>query len=184
MLLREIIVNFEAVCDLDMKAIKIMLFFTGLILIAGCEKASPDSLQGRWEPKYACGSHEDEVYTYSYDGFVDEHGQIPMVMVGKINPDIKYEDTMIMFTGIRFFRKDGKDVFTTFQMDSPQKEIGKPLQYRIENGKLYREYPMGAFIDCSPDVLDEGSGKFDDGAPISFLGDGRVKIGDVTYSKK
>ena len=90
----------------------------------------------------------------------------------------------MLITGIRFFRNHGEDVFTTFFKDSPHNEIGKPLKYRVKSGKLYRELPMGAFINCSPDVLDEGSGKFDEGTPISFLGNGQVKIGDFTYSKK
>ena len=161
-----------------------MLLFAGLILLVGCEKVSPGSLQGRWEPIYASGVHEDAVYTYSFDGPVDEHGQILATMVGKKNPDIKYEPHSMLITGIRFFRKNGEDVFITFYKDSPNKEIGKPLLYRVENGKLYCELPMGAFINCSPDVLEEGSGEFDEGTPISFLGNGQVKIGDFTYSKK
>ena len=160
-----------------------MLLFAGLILLVGCEKASPDSLQGRWEPIYASGVHEDAVYSYSFDGPVDEHGQILATMVGKINPDIEYEPSAILITGIRFFRNHGEDVFTTFMKDSPRKEIGKPLQYRIEDGMLYCELPKGAFIDCSPDILDEGSGVFDEGTPISFLSNGQLKIGDITYSR-
>ena len=167
-----------------MKPLKIILFLAGLILLVGCEKASSDSLQGRWEPIYASGVSEDDVYTYSFDGPVDEHGQVLATMVGKKNPDIKYEPHSMLITGIRFFRKNGEDVFITFYNDSPHKEIGKPLLYRVENGKLYCELPMGAFINCSPDVLEEGSGKFDEGTPISFLGNGQVKIGDFTYSKK
>ena len=161
-----------------------MLLFASLILLVGCEKASPDSLQGRWEPIYASGVHEDATYIFSFDGPVDERGQILATIVGIINPDIEYEPNTMLITGIRFFRNKGEDVFTTFFKDSPHKEIGKPLKYRVESGKLYRELPMGAFIDCSPDVLDEGSGKFDEGTPISFLGNGQVKIGDFTYSKK
>ena len=167
-----------------MKLLKIMLLFAVLILLVGCDKASPDSLQGRWEPIYASGVYEDPVYIYSFDGPVDEHGQILATMVGKINPDIEYEPNAMLITGIRFFRKNGEDVFITFFKDSPRKEIGKPLLYRVENGKLYCEMPMGAFINCSPDVLEEGSGQFDEGAPISFLGNGQIKIGDFTYSKK
>ena len=106
-----------------------------------------------------------------------------MVMVGKNNPDVKYDNSM-KITGIRFFRQNGKDVFTTFFLDNPREVIGKPLQYRIESGILYRELPMGAFINCSPDVLEEGSGEFDEGTPISFLSDGQVKIGDITFSRK
>lgn len=166
-----------------MKPLKIMLLFAGLILLVGCEKASPDSLQGRWEPIYASGVHEDAVYSYSFDGPVDEHGQILATMVGKINPDIEYEPSAILITGIRFFRNHGEDVFTTFMKDSPRKEIGKPLQYRIEDGMLYCELPKGAFIDCSPDILDEGSGVFDEGTPISFLSNGQIKIGDFTFRK-
>ena len=159
------------------------MLFAGLLLLAGCEKVSPDSLQGKWEPVYACGSYEDATYIHSYDGSVDGHGHIPTVLVSKNNPDVKYESSMLI-TGIRFFRQNGKDVFTTFEMDSPRKEVGKPLQYRIESGKIYRELPMGSFINCSPDVLDEGSGKFDEGTPLSFLGDGQVKIGDITFRRK
>lgn len=167
-----------------MKVLRIMLLFAGLMLLVACGKVSPDSLQGRWEPVYACGSYEDAVYIFSFDGPVDEHGQILATMVGKINPDIAYEPNTMLITGIRFFRKNGEDVFITFYKDSPHKEIGKPLLYRVENGKLYRELPMGAFINCSPDVLEEGSGKFDEGTPLSFLGNGQVKIGNCTYSKK
>ena len=169
-----------------MKIRIVLMLFAGLLLSVGCEKVSPDSLQGlqgRWKPVYACGSYEDATYTYSFDGSVDEHGVIPMVMVGKNNPDVKYDNSM-KITGIRFFRQNGKDVFTTFFLDNPREVIGKPLQYRIESGILYRELPMGAFINCSPDVLEEGSGEFDEGTPISFLGDGQVKIGDITFSRK
>ena len=167
-----------------MKSFKTMLLFAGLILLVGCEKASTDSLQGRWEPIYATGVYQNAIYIYSFDGPVDERGYIMTTVVGKRNPDIKYEPDTMLITGIRFFRKDGEDVFITFYKDSPTKEIGKPLLYRIKNGKLYRELPMGAFINCSPDVLEEGSGEFDEGTPLSFLGDGQVKIGDFTYRKK
>lgn len=168
---------------MKMKNRVVLMLFAGLILLVGCEKASPDSLQGKWIPVYACGSYEDDAYIYSFDGSVDKHGVISTVMVSKNNPDAKYDNSM-MITGIRFYRKDGKDVFTTFEMDSPRKEIGKPLLYRIESGILYRELPMGAFINCSPDVLEKGSGEFDEGTPISFLGDGQVRIGDITFSRK
>lgn len=168
---------------MKMKNRVVLMLFAGLLLLVACEKVSPDSLQGRWEPIYACGSYEDVTYIHSYDGSVDEHGHIPTVLVSKNNPDVKYEGSMLI-TGIRFYRKDGKDVFTTFEMDSPRKEIGKPLLYRIESGILYRELPMGAFINCSPDVLEKGSGEFDEGTPISFLGDGQVRIGDITFSRK
>ncbi len=162
---------------------KALLFSACLLFLVGCEKVSPDRvLQGKWEPVYACGSYEDATYIHSFDGSVDEHGHIPTVLVSKNNPDVKYESSMLI-TGIRFFRQNGKDVFTTFEMDSPRKVIGKPLLYRIEDGMLYRELPMGAFINCSPDVLEEGSGKFDEGAPISFLADGKVKIGDITFQR-
>lgn len=167
-----------------MKPLKIILLFAGLLLLVCCEKESPDSLHGRWDPVYASGVLEDAVYLYSFDGPVDEHGQILTTPVGKRNPDIEHEPSTMLIMGIRFFRNNGEDVFTTFFKDSPQKEIGKPLKYKVESGKLYRELPMGAFINCSPDVLNEGSGKFDEGAPISFLGNGQVKIGDFTYSKK
>ena len=167
-----------------MKTLKYMLLFAGLILLVGCGKISSDGLQGRWEPIYASGVHEDAVYIYTFDGPVDEHGQIQAAMVGKTNPDIEYEPNTLLITGIRFFQKNGQDVFISFYKDSPKKEIGKPLLYRIENGKLYRELPKGAFMDCSPDVLEEGSGVFDEGTPFSFIGDGQLKIGDFTYSKK
>lgn len=61
-------------------------------------------------------------------------------------------------------------------MMAVQAAIGKPLMYRMEDRMIYRELPMGAFINCSPDVLEEGSGKFDEGAPISFLADGKISI--------
>ena len=156
------------------------LLFISLLILAGCDKMSQDGLQGRWKPVYASISYEDAVSRYSCDGTVDEHGCIPMLRVGIQHPDVKYEEP-IMIAGIRFFKKNGEDVFVTFLMDSPGKDIGKPLKYKIENGMLFREWPNGAFIDCDPDFLNEGSGIFDEGAPISFLGNRQVKIGDITY---
>ena len=158
------------------------LLFISLLILAGCDKMSQDGLQGWWKPVYASISYEDAVSRYSCDGTVDEHGCIPMLRVGIQHPDVKYEEP-IKIAGIRFFQKNGEDVFITFFMDTPKEDIGKPLLYKIENGKLYREWPMGAFINCSPEVLDEGSGEFDEGSPISFLPDGQVKIGDITYQR-
>ena len=165
-----------------MKSYKVTLLFISLLMLVGCEKTSPDGLEGRWKPVYARISYEDGVSTYNCDGPVDEHGSIIMLRVGIQHPDVKYEEP-ITITGIRFFKKNGEDVFITFFMDTPGKDIGKPLKYKIENGKLFREWPNGAFIDCDPDFLNEGSGIFDEGAPISFLGNGQVKIGDITYQR-
>ena len=142
---------------MNMKRIRnTLLLSAGLLLLAGCEKVSPDGLQGRWKPVYASMDYvENGTYHCSCDGPVDETGRILML----------------------------RESFTTFFMETPREKIGKPLMYRMEDGMLYRELPMGAFINCSPDVLEEGSGKFDEGAPISFLADGKVKIGSVTYQR-
>lgn len=42
---------------------------------------------------------------------------------------------------------------------------------------------MGAFINCPADVLDSGSGKFQE-MPIEFMDNGQIKFNNVTYSKK
>lgn len=162
---------------------KALLFSAGLLLLAGCEKVSPDGLQGRWKPVYASMDYvENGLAHCSCDGPVDETGRILMLRESIDHPDVKYEES-ILITGIRFYRKHGQDVFMTFFMENPREDIGKPLLYRMEDGMLYRELPMGAFINCSPEVLEEGSGEFDEGTPVSFLADGKVKIGDVTYQR-
>lgn len=89
----------------------------------------------------------------------------------------------MIIPGIRFFKKDGNDVYIHFYKNTPKDEIGKPLLYRIENGVLYLELPMGAFINCPADVLDSGSGKFQE-MPIEFMDNGQIKFNNVTYSKK
>ena len=97
----------------------------------------------------------------------------------------------MIIPGIRFFKKDGNDVYIHFYKNTPKEvvsvfskdEIGKPLLYRIENGVLYLELPMGAFINCPADVLDSGSGKFQE-MPIEFMDNGQIKFNNVTYSKK
>ena len=162
---------------------KALLLSAGLLLLAGCEKVSPDGLQGRWKPVYASMNYEENGITHcSCDGPVDETGRILLLRESINHPDVKYEEP-ILITGIRFYRKHGQDYFTTFFMDNPREKIGKPLLYRIEDGMLYRELPMGAFINCPPDVLEEGSGKFDEGALVSFSADGKMKIGGVTYQR-
>ena len=168
---------------MNRKLHKILLLFAGLVIWAGCGKVSPDGLQGRWEPVYASGSFENAVYVYTFDGPVDEHGHVTMFSAGKNTPDVKREETMLI-TGYRFFRKNGEDVYITFYKDNPREEIGKPLLYKVENGKLYCELPRGALINSFPEELDEGSGQFGEGTPISFLNDGQLKIGNITYKRK
>lgn len=165
-----------------MKRSKVSILFIGLLLLAGCEKLSPERLQGRWEPVYACGSFEHDVYLFSFDGAVDERGYVPLMRVRKDSPDVKFEDTLLI-PGILFFQKDGEDVYISFHKDSPKKMIGKPLMYKIENGMLYFEMPQGAFTDSSPEVLEKGSGEFDEGAAISFLAHRKIKIGGITYKR-
>ena len=150
----------------------------GLLFLVSCEKMTPDRLQGSWQPVYASGSFEDYVFIYSYDGSVDEHGIIPTIRVSKNDPEIKYEGTMLI-TGLRFFKEDGKDLFTTFEMDSPNNELGIPLQYKIDDDMLYFEKPLGVVING----IGEGSGEFDEGTSISLLGNGQIRIGNITFNK-
>lgn len=157
---------------------KFLMPFIGLLFLVSCEKMTSDRLQGSWQPVYASGSFEDYFYTCSYDGSVDEHGVIPIIRVGKNDPDTKYEDTMLI-TGFRFFTEDGKDLFTTFMMDSPNNEIGIPLQYKVENNMLYFEKPLGVVLNG----IGEGSGEYEEGTPISLLGNGQIKIGNITYNR-
>ena len=167
-----------------MKIYKVLLIFIGLLLLAGCEKASPDGLQGRWKPVYASFDTEDVLpgYCAVYDGPVDAHGGFTQLLISMDHPDVRYEN-QAMLPGYRFFRKNGKDVFTTFFLDFPGEEIDQPLMYKIENGKIYFEWPKGAFINGSLDYLHEGSGKFDEGSPFSFRPDGQLIIGSVTYTR-
>ena len=155
-------------------------------MLAGCEKSPYNVLEGRWKPVYASGTFDDATYIHYFSGPVDEHGVIPQVYVSKTNPDVKYESTMTI-VGFNFFRKDGKDYFTTFLMDTPNEKMYEPLLYRIEGGMIYRELPWAALVNGSTyggieDLL-KGSGQFDKGTPISFLDDCQVKIGNTTYQR-
>ena len=155
----------------------IMMLFAGLLILVGCEKMSSADLQGSWVPVYASGSSEDERYISTFDGPIDEKGYITVIQASKTDPDVKYEASII-FPGIRFFQKNGKDVFVLFNCGSPSDEIGVPLMYKFDNGRIYRELPV--VINNS---YKEGSGEFDKGASIVFIGDGQLKIGNVTYNK-
>ena len=163
---------------MNYKLHKALVPFIGLLLLVGCGKVSPDGLQGKWKPVYVCFDTEDVLSGYRsvYDGPVDAHGGFTVLLIGMDHPDVQYKNQAEM-TGIRFFRQNGEDVFTTFRLDTPNKAIAKPLLYKIENGKLYREWPKGAFINCSPEVLEEGSGVFDEGAEFTILPDGQLRIG-------
>ena len=165
-----------------MKFYRILMLMAGVLLLAGCEKMPSSNLEGRWKPVYASGTYEDAAYIHYFDGPADERGVVPQVYVGKTNPDVKYESTLTL-VGYRFFQKDGKDVFTTFLMDTPNKRIYEPLMYRIEDGIIYREMPWGALINDSLDYLDQGSGQFDEGTPITILDNGQLKIGNFTYQR-
>jgi len=171
-----------------MKLYKVILLLAGVMMLAGCEKMPSNSLEGRWKPVYASGSYNDAAYNHSYSGPVDEHGVIPQVYVSKTNPEVRYESTLTI-AGFNFFRKDGQDYFTTFLMDTPNEKIYEPLMYKIEGGKIYLELPWTAIVNGGigtyggiEDLL-KGSGKFDEGRPISFLDDGQVRIGDITFQR-
>lgn len=168
------------------KFYQFLAIFAGLLLFVGCEKGSSDESQegilGRWVPVYACGRELGPPHDKYYDGKVDKNGEISVLYVDTSNPDARHKGSMII-PGIRFFKKDGNDVYIHFYKNTPKDEIGKPLLYRIENGVLYLELPMGAFINCPADVLDSGSGKFQE-MPIEFMDNGQIKFNNVTYSKK
>ena len=161
-----------------MKLYKTLLLLSGLLLLAGCEKMPSDGLAGKWKPVYVCFDTEDVLSGYRsvYDGPVDAHGGFTQLLIGMDHPDVQYEN-QARIAGIRFFKNGGEDVFTTFFLDTPNKAIEKPLLYKIENGKLFFELPKGAFINCSPEVLQEGSGVFDEGSEFAILPDGQLKIG-------
>ena len=156
----------------------IMMLFAGLLILVGCEKMSSADLQGSWVPVYASGSSEDERYISTFDGPIDEKGYITVIQASKTDPEVKFEASII-FPGIRFFQEDGKDVFVIFNCGSPSNEIGVPLMYKIRNGRIYRELPEA----ITNNSFEEGSGEFDTGASILFIGDGQIKIGYVTYNK-
>ena len=86
---------------------KALLFSAGLLLLAGCQKVSPDGLQGRWKPVYASMDYVENGTSHcSCDGPVDETGRILMLRESINHPDVKYEDP-ILITGIRFYTRAG-----------------------------------------------------------------------------
>ncbi len=164
-----------------MKTIKAVLLIAGLLALAACEKYPVEGLQGSWRPVYANGSFENSVYVYTYNAPVDESGRVPYVYVGKTNPDVKYEGYM-MVPCLRFFKEKGEDVYTSFFKDGSGEESDEPLHYYIKNGKLYREYPWKYLVNDDYYYPGAESDKYYE-APILFLDNGQVKIGDITYER-
>lgn len=172
-----------------MKLYRVILVLAGIMMLAGCEKSPYNVLEGRWKPVFASGTYDDGTigigYVYYYDGPADSHGTVSCVRVARTNPELRYEETTTI-PGYRFFRKDGKDVFENFFMDTPGEAFYKPLMYKVEGGKIYREWPWAYLINGDSNHLDhlmEGSGHFDNGTPITFLDDGRITIGNFTYQR-
>ena len=162
-----------------MKTIKAVLLIAGLLALAACEKDPVEGLQGSWRPVYANGSFDNTVYVYTYNAPVDASGSFPYVYVSKTNPDVKYEGNM-MVPCLRFFKEKGEDVYTSFYKDGSG-ESEEPLHYYIKDGKLYREYPRQYFINEDYYYPGAETNYFE--APILFLDNGQVKIGDITYER-
>ena len=173
-----------------------VLCVTAALLLAGCDEMSDESatvrIRGKWRPVYAEGSYEDAVYVHSYAGPVNNRGEITSTITGKQNPEVKYEST-IMFSGYEFFSKGGSDYHTAFFLAPEYQKDNDmlPLLYKIEDGKIYFEFPKSYFINDSgndyygvwhPD-LQEGSGIFSEGRELIFIDYDNIRIGPVTYSR-
>lgn len=173
-----------------MKRFGISFLLAASLLLAGCSDLGTGTvrmMQGKWRPIYASGSYEDAAYVHTYDGPVNAQGEITGLSTGKDHPEVQY-DHRISFSGLKFYRKGGEDLFLQFSLD-PGKNSGsaEPLHYRIAGDSLYFEMPNGYFVngDSADDhlkFLQEGSGKYRS-APFTILDDNTVHIGTVTYSR-
>ena len=152
-----------------------ILLFVGLIMLTACEKFPLENLQGYWRPIYVSGYDENDVYDITYDGPVDKFGLVKYVRASKSVPGIKEEGTMVI-PSICFFRENGEDMYCTFFVNGS--DVRHLLHYYIKNGKIYRELSMSELTNA-----DNSQVEYDEGAPIQFLGDNQVKIGDITYER-
>ena len=156
-------------------------------MLSGCnelEDGITKQLQGSWRPVYAVGGHDDAVYHVSYDGALDEKGGIIGIAIARENPAIQY-DMAILFTGMKFFHEKGEDFFLSFFLDSSQSGASeiKPLHYYIENGKIFYELTNGIFVNCDPDYLLSGCGKYNEGQELVLIDKNTIRIGGVTYER-
>ena len=171
---------------MTMKRIVILLAAFAALLMAGCSELEGPvgQLQGSWRPVYAVGEHDDAVYHITYDGAVDENGLIVGKAIARENAAVQYDMT-ILFSGMTFYQENGEDLFLTFFLDPPaiQASEVKPLHYYIENGRIYYELTNGTFVNCDPDYLLSGSGKYNEGQDLALLDRNTIRIGGVTYKR-
>ena len=158
-----------------MNHFRTILSFVGLLMLTACAKFPIEDLQGYWKPIYASGYQEDAVYIITFDGPVDELGQVQFVRASKSDPGIKEEGAMVI-PSIRFFHENGEDVFSYFWVNGS--DVMRLLHYYIKKGKIYFERPVSGITNDNT-----SQAHYDKGTPIQFLGDDQVKMGDVTYQK-
>ena len=156
-----------------------MALVAGIVLmVAGCDamQGVEQKFDGSWRPVYANFTYDDAVYTVHYDGPLDQLGRAQAVRQGKTNPDVIYS-TEIAFTGLRFFRHEGSDVFTSISLDdSFCGTVGQFLRYKVEGNMIYFESPKSYFVNGADD-----DPVWSEAQAFKFIDPDNLVIGDVTY---
>lgn len=144
-----------------------------LLLLPSCgDLKQVRDLYDDWWPVRASGSAENDYFSASWDGDLGIHGDIVVKYVDKTDPRLFYEETRY-YPALSFSKKE--KAYCTISIQSlGNRQTGKYMKFKVEDGKIYFE---------KPNKSGRGSGEFDDGQDLTFLSDDRVKIGNVTYER-
>lgn len=152
-----------------------VLAMVSLVLLSSCDEQKQFSkkITGDWWPVHAIGSIENDKYTASWDGDLDEHGSIEVSLVSRSNSTLVIKQK-VYYTALRFEKDTRKrDAFRYLDIRSLANIVaGKSLKYQIEDSKIYFE---------TTNENGTPTGQFDEGHPYSFKDSNTLKIGDVTY---
>lgn len=130
------------------------------------------NLYGEWWPVHASGNFENEQFTAKWDGDLGIHGDITVTYVNKKNAILSYDDVRY-YPMICFSKKQNAYCTITIQSLGDMRS-GKYLNFEVKDGKVFYE---------KADERGIGTGEFDEGHELKFLGDDVVRIGGVTYER-
>lgn len=157
---------------MNMKSFKLLALLSALLLLGGCaDMKMTRDLYDDWWPIHATGSFDNGHFTANYDSDLGARGGLIITFTNKADPSMQYTDTW--YFNALSFDKNRKN-FKYITIKNLQYESSRQLEYYIKDKKIYFE------------IMDEagrGTGEYEKGKDIKFIGDDRVLIDGVTYER-
>ena len=154
------------------KPVLFLSLIASFLLLSACSEdfKLTKSIYTDWWPVHAVGSSESDLFSASWNGDLDKHGNIEVTFKNKNNPSVTYTQT-ISYMALSFSKSREKFCYIDLNDNYASSRY---LKFEIKDGMIYMEK-----------LRDDGgkAGEMEDGKPIELKDENILVIGGVTYQK-